>query len=319
MHEQVLSRNRVHAKSLSRLYVQALAGFAKLRAPTREVPMAISPTARRRRLGIELRRLREAAGLNGTDVAAALGWSGTKVSRIETGRVSVHHGDVGDLLDHYKVTDDGLRQELIMLARESRQKGWWHRHRDTLKTGFDSYIGLEADAAMIRTYEAQVIPGLLQTEAYTRAVIGAAAMNPSQPYIEKKVGVRLARQQLLTRDAPVSLHAVLDQAVLMREVGGATTMSDQLAFLLQRSKLPNITIQVLPLKQGAHPAMDGPFVILEFPDPADPALVYIEQAVSGLVLEEVEELAKYAWMFNNLANQALTAEESVTLISSMID
>ncbi|WP_433371354.1 helix-turn-helix domain-containing protein [Streptosporangium sp. CA-115845] len=319
MHEQVLSRNRVHAKSLSRLYVQALAGFAKLRAPTREVPMAISPTARRRRLGIELRRLREAAGLNGTDVAAALGWSGTKVSRIETGRVSVHHGDVGDLLDHYKVTDDTLRQELITLARESRQKGWWHRHRDTLKAGFDSYIGLEADAATIRTYEAQVIPGLLQTEAYARAVIEATVRKPNTAYVEEKADVRLARQQLLTRDVPIHLHAVLDQAVLMREVGGTTTMSDQLAFLLQRSKLPNITIQVLPFKQGAHPAIDGPFVILEFPNPVDPALVYIEQAISGLVLEEAEELAEYSWMFNNLITQSLTAEESAILISSMID
>ncbi|MEU8038768.1 helix-turn-helix transcriptional regulator [Streptosporangium sp. NPDC049078] len=319
MHEQVLSRNRVRAKSLSRLCVHALPGFAKLRGPTREVSMAISPTARRRRLGIELRRLREAAGLNGADVAAALGWSGTKVSRIETGRVSVHHGDVGDLLDHYKVADGTLRQELITLARESRQKGWWHRHRDTLKTGFDYYIGLESDAATIRTYEAQVIPGLLQTEAYARAVMEAAAMKPDKTYIEKKAGVRLARQQLLTRDAPIRLHAVLDQAVLMREVGGATTMSDQLACLLQRSKLANITIQVLPFGRGAHPAMDGPFVILEFPDPMDPDLVYIEQAVSGLVLEEAEELAKYAWMFNNLASQALTAEESATLISSMIE
>ncbi|GAA0852292.1 helix-turn-helix transcriptional regulator [Streptosporangium amethystogenes subsp. fukuiense] len=280
--------------------------------------MAISPTARRRRLGIELRRLREAASLNGTDVAAALGWSGTKVSRIETGRVSVHHGDVSDLLDHYKVTDDTLRQELITLARESRQKGWWHRHRDTLKTGFDSYIGLEADAAMIRTYEAQVIPGLLQTEAYAQAVIEATEMKSVAPQVEKKVEVRLARQQLLTRDVPIHLHVVLDQATLVREVGGAETMSEQFGFLLQRSRLPNITIQVLPFERGAHSAMDGPFIILDFPNPADPALVYIEQAVSGLVLEEAEEIGEYIQMFDSLTAQALAAEESAALISSMI-
>jgi transcriptional regulator with XRE-family HTH domain len=281
--------------------------------------MAISPTARRRRLGIELRRLREAAGLNGTDVAATLGWSGTKVSRIETGRVSVHHGDVSDLLDHYKVTDNALRQELITLARESRQKGWWHRHRDTLKTGFDSYIGLEADASVIRTYEAQVIPGLLQTEAYARAVIEATAMKLSTAHLKEKISVRLARQQLLTRDDPIHLHAVLDQATLVREVGGATTMGDQLTFLLQQSKLPNITIQILPFQRGAHPAMDGPFILLEFPDLADPALVYIEQAVSGLVLEDAEELGRYTQMFDNLTAQALTTERSAALISSMID
>jgi transcriptional regulator with XRE-family HTH domain len=281
--------------------------------------MAISPTARRRRLGIELRRLREAAGLNGTDVAATLGWSGTKVSRIETGRVSVHHGDVSDLLDHYKVTDDALRQELITLARESRQKGWWHRHRDTLKTGFDSYIGLEADASIIRTYEAQVIPGLLQTEAYARAVIEATAKKPSAAHLKEKISVRLARQQLLTRDDPIHLYAVLDQATLVRDVGGKTTMSDQLAFLLQQSKLPNITIQILPFQRGAHPAMDGPFILLEFPDLADPALVYIEQAVSGLVLEDTEELSRYIQMFDDLTAQALTTERSAALISSMIN
>ncbi|MFC4060889.1 helix-turn-helix domain-containing protein [Planomonospora corallina] len=280
--------------------------------------MPISPTARRRRLGIELRRLREAAGLNGTEVAAALGWSGTKVSRIETGRVSVHHGDVGDLLDHYKVTDDALRRELIALARESRQKGWWHRHRDTMKAGFDSYIGLEADAAVIRTYEAQVIPGLLQTEAYARAVIEATATRPSAGHVEKKIDIRLARQRLLTADDPVRLHAVLDEAVLVREAGGPETMREQLVSLLQRSELPNVTIQVLPFRGGAHPAMDGPFIILEFPDPVDPDLVYLEQATSGLILEDGDELAKYTQMFEKLTNRALTAEESVTLISSMI-
>ncbi|MEV8632619.1 helix-turn-helix transcriptional regulator [Streptosporangium sp. NPDC051023] len=280
--------------------------------------MPISPTARRRRLGIELRRLREAAGLNGTDVATLLGWSATKVSRIETGRVSVHHGDVSDLLDHYSVTEEALRQELITLARESRQKGWWHRHRDTLKTGFDSYIGLESDAAVIRTYEAQVIPGLLQTEAYAKAVIEATATRSNSARIEEKAEVRLARQRLLSRDNPVRLHAVLDEAVLVREVGDARTMNDQLAFLLQQSKLPNITIQVLPFRTGAHPAMDGPFVILEFPDSADPTLVYIEQAMSGLVLEDADELDVYTDMFNDLTAQALSAQETATLVFSMI-
>ncbi|MBG0819410.1 helix-turn-helix domain-containing protein [Planomonospora sp. ID91781] len=280
--------------------------------------MPISPTARRRRLGIELRRLREASGLNGTEVAATLGWSATKVSRIETGRVSVHHGDVSDLLDHYKVNDDVLRRELVALARESRQKGWWHRHRDTMKAGFDSYIGFEADAEAIRTYEVQVVPGLLQTEAYARAVIEATAMRPSAGHVEKKIGVRLARQQLLTRDDPIRLHVVLDEAALVRVVGGLETMNGQLASLLRWSELPNVTIQVLPFRSGAHPAMDGPFVFLEFPDPADPDLVYLEQATSGLVLEDTDELAKYRQMFENLTNRALIAEESVTLISSMI-
>ncbi|MEV7908656.1 Scr1 family TA system antitoxin-like transcriptional regulator [Streptomyces anulatus] len=244
---------------------------------------------------------------------------GDQVSRIETGRVSVHHGDVSDLLDHYSVTEDALRQELITLARESRQKGWWHRHRDTLKTGFDSYIGLEVDAAVIRTYEAQVIPGLLQTEAYAQAVIEATATKSSTARVREKVSVRLARQQPLTRDNPIRLHAVLDEAALVREVGDTKTMNDQLAFLLQRNELPNITIQVLPFRRGAHPAMDGPFIVLEFPDSADPALVYIEQAVSGLVLEDVEELDRYTQMFNDLTVQALSAQDSAALISSMID
>ncbi|GIH69269.1 helix-turn-helix domain-containing protein [Sphaerimonospora thailandensis] len=280
--------------------------------------MPTSPTARRRRLGIELRRLREAANLNGVEVTRPLGWSATKLSRIETGRVAVHHGDVGDLLDLYNVADESLRQHLITLARESRQKGWWHRHRDTLKAGFDSYIGLESDASIIMTYQAQVVPGLLQTEAYARAVIEATAIKQVADRADEKVDVRLSRQQLLTHEAPVHLHAVLDEAVLRREVGGPAIMAEQLTFLVERAGLPNVTIQVLPFRAGAHSAMDGPFIILRFPDSADPDIVYLEQATSGLMLEDAGEIDWYTRTFSALTARALSADESARLISRSI-
>ncbi|MBF8188527.1 helix-turn-helix domain-containing protein [Nonomuraea sp. K274] len=280
--------------------------------------MSSSPTARRRRLGHELRRLREAAQLKAEEVAGRLHWSATKMSRIETGQVSVHHGDVADLLDIYGVSDETLRTELSDMARQSRLKGWWHRHRDTFKRGFDSYIGLEAEASNLQTYQAQVIPGLLQTEAYARAVIDATAMgHASLDDVDKKIAVRMSRQELLTRPNPLRLHVILDEAVLRRVVGGTETMAEQLGTLLARGKMPNITLQVLPFSVGAHAALDGEFSILEFPDPKDSDLVYLEENTSGLILEEPGDLKCYAEMFAQLTSQALDPDESTSFIASL--
>jgi transcriptional regulator with XRE-family HTH domain len=279
--------------------------------------VAASPTAPRRRLGHELRRLRDAAGFRGDEVAARLSWSPTKLSRIETGQVSVHHGDVADLLDIYGVKDRALREYLATMARQSRAKGWWHRHRETLKRGFDSYIGLEAEAATLLTYQAQVVPGLLQTEEYARASIKAVALHSDD--VDQKVAVRMSRQDLLTRDQPLSVHAILDEAVLRRVVSGSANMADQCAALLQRCELGNVTIQVLAFDAGAHAALDGGFNILGFPDEADPDIVYLEQAPSGLVLDGADELDRYTTMFRHLADQALPPGESLALISSLAE
>ncbi|WP_327107611.1 helix-turn-helix domain-containing protein [Nonomuraea glycinis] len=280
--------------------------------------MSTSPTARRRRLGHELRRLREAAQLRADEVAARLHWSATKMSRIETGQVSVHHGDVTDLLDIYGVSDEDLRAELGDMARQSRLKGWWHRHRDTFKRGFDSYIGLENDARGLRTYQSQVVPGLLQTEAYARAVICAiAAGQTPADILDKKIAVRLSRQELLIRADPMTLHVILDEAVLRRDVGGAETMAEQRDALITMGKLPNITLQVLPFSAGAHMALDGEFSILEFPDSKDPDVVYLEQKTSGLVLEDPSELDCYSMMFTRLSAQALDPDQSAAFIASL--
>lgn len=280
--------------------------------------MSTSPTARRRRLGHELRRLREAAQLRADEVAARLHWSATKMSRIETGQVSVHHGDVTDLLDIYGVSDEDLRAELGDMARQSRLKGWWHRHRDTFKRGFDSYIGLENDARGLRTYQSQVVPGLLQTEAYARAVICAiAAGQTPADILDKKIAVRLSRQELLIRTDPLTLHVILDEAVLRRDVGGAETMAEQRDALISMGKLPNITLQVLPFSAGAHAALDGEFSILEFPDSKDPDVVYLEQKTSGLVLEDPSELDCYSMMFTRLSEQALDPDQSAAFIASL--
>ncbi|RBQ14015.1 transcriptional regulator [Spongiactinospora rosea] len=281
--------------------------------------MTSSPTARRRRLGHELRRLREAARLKADDVAGRLGWSPTKVSRIETGRVSVHHGDVSDLLDIYEIRDERLRDELTTMARQSRQKGWWHRHRETLKRGFDSYIGLEAEASTLLTFQPQVIPGLLQTQEYARAIIMATSISSGRSdETAEKLNVRASRQELLTRNPPLSIHAILDEAIFHRQFG-VEIMMGQCAKLLELSALPNVTIQVLAFSSGAHPALDGAFNILEFPLPIDPAIVYLEQAASGLVLEDAHELTMYTDVFQRLAKQALPPDESASLISTLME
>jgi hypothetical protein len=240
------------------------------------------------------------------------------MSRIETGQVSVHHGDVTDLLDIYGVSDEDLRAELGDMARQSRLKGWWHRHRDTFKRGFDSYIGLENDARGLRTYQSQVVPGLLQTEAYARAVINtiAAGQTPAD-ILDKKIAVRLSRQELLIRTDPMTLHVILDEAVLRRDVGGAETMAEQRDALISMGKLPNITLQVLPFSAGAHVALDGEFSILEFPDSKDPDVVYLEQKTSGLVLEDPSELDCYSMMFTRLSAQALDPDQSAAFIASL--
>ena len=280
--------------------------------------MPTSPTARRRRLGHELRRLREGVRLRADEVAQQLQWSATKISRIETGQVSVHHGDVADLLAIYGVNDPALKEELTDMARQSRQKGWWHRHRDSFKRGFDSYIGLEAEASGIRTYQGQVIPGLLQTEAYARVAISATAMEQaSETDIDGKVVVRMSRQELITRTPPIRLHVILDEAVLRRSVGGAATLAEQHRSLVSRGEQDNVTLQVLPFAAGAHAALDGAFSMLEFPHAKDPDVVYLEQATSGLILEDVAELKRYVEIFEHLTRLALDPDDSITFIDSL--
>ena len=274
-----------------------------------------SPTIRRRRLGVELRRHREAAGITIDVVAERLGCSTSKVSRIETGQTSATPGDVHDILDIYGV-GEAVKGELVQIAREARQKGWWHPF-STVLTG--AYVGLEAAARSVRTYEQQVVPGLLQSEEYAIAMIRAARLGDGVQEIEQRVRVRMARQSLLIQDDPIDLWVVLDEAVLSRPVGGDAVMLDQLSRLITAARLPNVTLQVLPFAVGAHAGMDGTFAILEFEEEGDADVVFTENATGGLFLEKAEELSKYNAIFDTIRTTALPPEESIHLIESLVE
>ncbi|MDX6390708.1 MAG: hypothetical protein QOJ73_1771 [Streptosporangiaceae bacterium] len=276
-----------------------------------------SPTVRRRRLALELRRLREAARLTCEEVAEHLECSTSKISRIETGRVSVSPRDVRDMLDLYGVSSQ-QGASLVQLARDSRQKGWWHAYSDTIQPRFATYIGLESAASEIRIYEVTLIPALLQTEDYARTVIAAGIVGGDHDGVERNVELLMARQPPLTSDDPPRLWAVLDEAALRRTVGGAGLMRLQLDHLLDLSRLPNVAIQVIPFGAGAHPAMGRPFVILAFPERADPDVVYLEDLTSALYVEDVDEVDRYNMFFNHLRATALSFEDSSALIMSVI-
>jgi transcriptional regulator with XRE-family HTH domain len=276
-----------------------------------------SPTVRRRRLALELRRLREAARLTCEEVAEHLECSTSKISRIETGRVSVSPRDVRDMLDLYGVSAQ-QGASLVQLARDSRQKGWWHAYSDTIQPRFATYIGLESAASEIRIYEVTLIPALLQTEDYARTVITAGIVGGDRDGVDRNVELLMARQPPLTSDDPPRLWAVLDEAALRRTVGGAGLMRLQLDHLLDLSRLPNVAIQVIPFGAGAHPAMGRPFVILAFPERADPDVVYLEDLTSALYVEDVDEVDRYNMFFNHLRATALSFEDSSALITSAI-
>lgn len=274
-----------------------------------------SPTIRRRRLGVELRRHREAAGVTIDVVADRIGCSTSKVSRIETGHTTASPSDVLDMLDIYGV-GDAIKAELAQIAREARLKGWWHPY-STVLTG--AYVGLEAAARAVRTYEQQVIPGLLQSEEYAIAMIRGARLGDSDEEIEQRVRVRMERQSLLTTDDPIDLRAVLDEAVVRRPVGGHAVMIDQLKRLISAARLPNVTLQILPFEVGAHAGMDGPFAILEFEEERDADVVFTDNATGGLFMEKTEELQKYTDIFEAIVATALPPEESIEMIELLAE
>jgi hypothetical protein len=276
-----------------------------------------SPSARSRRLAAELLRLRETAELSREHVAEQLGWSVSKLWRVETARSRAHHGDVADILDIYGITGQ-QRDALTKLAREARRRGWWHSYADVLADGFDVYVDLEADASAIRTYESQLVPGLLQTPHYAHAVLTAAWVTTEPDEIDRRVAVRMRRQELIAaRDKPYQLWAILDEAVLRRAVGGQQVMHAQLTRLAEAARQTNITLQVLPFSAGAHIAMLGTFVLLSFPEPADADVVYLETDTSSLYLEEPPEITRYGEIFDHLRAAALAPRESAAFIDAL--
>ncbi|MFI1797838.1 helix-turn-helix domain-containing protein [Streptomyces sp. NPDC020379] len=269
---------------------------------------SVNPTVRRRRLGQELRKLRELKGMTAEEVAERLLVSQSKISRLENGRRSISQRDVRDLCGVYGVEDHRIVDSLMQMAKESRQQGWWHAFGDI---PYSVYIGLETDAASLRVYEASLVPGLLQTPNYASAVTEGSWPEATAADIERRVQVRMRRQERITDpDNPLRLWAVIDESALRRIVGSRAIMQEQMRKLVEFSMQPHITVQVLPYDVGAHPGMYGKFCILEFNDPQDASTVYLEGITSDLYLEKPNDVQTYSVMYEHLRMQALNAENS---------
>ncbi|OLZ71626.1 transcriptional regulator [Streptomyces sp. IMTB 2501] len=275
----------------------------------------VNPTVRRRRLGQELRRLRELKGMTAEEVAERLLVSQSKISRLENGRRSISQRDVRDLCGVYEVEDQRIVDSLMEMARDSRQQGWWHTFGDI---PYSVYIGLETDAESLRVYEPQLVTGLLQTHAYAEALVQGALPETSTNEIEKRVQVRMRRQERITAEGnPLRLWVVLDEAALRRVVGSKLVMREQLDHLIEMSQLPHVTVQVLPFEVGAHPGLNGQYAILEFTDAADSSVVYLEGVTSDLYLEKAQDVQKYAVMYEHLRAQSLNVEQSRQFIAKV--
>jgi transcriptional regulator with XRE-family HTH domain len=279
--------------------------------------MSIGPTVRRRRLGSELRRLREAHSLKLEEAADKLGLAASTLSRIETGKAPTRTAYLTTMFDMYGVADPDQRQVLLEMAREGHRKGWWAVYDDVLPTGFDVYVGLEAEAAGLRVFEDQVVHGLLQTEEYARTVMTAVRRRQQPRAIDRAVELRMERQKVLTRPDPLRLWCILSEPVISRLIGGPQVMRAQLAHLLEVSQWPNVTLQVLPLASGVHPALNGPFCILEFPERSDADVVYTEGVAGHAYLERDSEVRMCAEVFDLLRAAAASPADTVELISKI--
>ncbi|MFI8893311.1 helix-turn-helix domain-containing protein [Streptomyces paradoxus] len=280
--------------------------------------MQHGPAVRRRKLGAELRALRTSAGLTSGEAARLVGWHQSKVSRIETGTSGVKPADVRLLLDAYAVADSQLRELLMVLAGSDDSGGrhhWWHAYRGVLPPTYRDFISLESQAGAMRTLETTVVPGLLQTPEYARAVTRAAVEGLPEDRLDTLVEVRLARQDVLRADPPLRLSAVLDEAVLRREVGGPGVMARQLERLVEAARLPQVRLQVLPFAAGAHIGVTGPFVIFSFSSTSDLDVVVLDHLTSSLYLERKEDLRAYTDAFNALQIHALSPEDSLDFIA----
>jgi hypothetical protein len=286
--------------------------------PTEGGP-ATGPTVLRMLLGAQLRRLREASGVTREGAGWEIRSSESKISRMELGRVGFKERDVADLLTLYGVTDDEERAAMLKLARDANSPGWWHRYGDVLPSWFQSYLGLEAAAALIRSYEVQFVPGLLQTREYARAVVLLGHRGAEAEEIERRVCLRMRRQELLRRPQPPQLWAVVDEAVLRRPIGGAAVMRGQLTALIEATSSPHVRLQIIPFDAGGHAAAGGAFTILRFGDQDLPDIVYIEQLTSALYLDKREDLDYYAAAMERLCVEAEPPERTPELLTRLRD
>jgi transcriptional regulator with XRE-family HTH domain len=277
--------------------------------------MATGPTVRRRRLGTELRKLRDSCGLKLEEVAAELGVAPSTLSRIETGKAPTKSAYLSQLLEMYGVSDSGQRQILVDMAREGHRKGWWAAYDDVLPSGFDTYVGLEAETAAIRSYEVSVVPGLLQTADYARAVLRETFARHTPQQIDRLVDLRMARQHRLDDKPPLELWAIIDEAVIRRPVGGGSIMRRQLGHLLTEGERPSVTMQILPFACGAHAAHTGSFSVLEFPDRTDSEVAHVETVAGYIYLEKDRDVRARSEAFDRLRAAAISPGASAQLIA----
>ncbi|MFG1722330.1 helix-turn-helix domain-containing protein [Micromonospora chalcea] len=277
------------------------------------------PTVLRMLLGGQLRRLREGAGVSRETAGWEIRSSESKISRMELGRVGFKERDVADLLTLYGVTDADEREALLKLARDANSPGWWHRYGDVLPAWFQAYLGLEAAAALIRTYEVQFVPGLLQTAAYAREVILLGHRSASAAELDRRVELRMQRKELLRRSNPPQLWAVLDEAALRRPIGGTAVMREQLDALIEATAAPHVRLQIVPFSAGGHAAASGAFSILRFGDADLPDIVYIEQLTSAIYLDKRDDLDFYAEAMERLCVEAAPPERTREMLARLRD
>jgi transcriptional regulator with XRE-family HTH domain len=270
-------------------------------------------------LGAHLRRLREECDITREEAGDAIRASESKISRMELGRVGFKTRDIEDLLTLYGVTDEGERAALLGRAREATTQGWWRGYTDVAPNWFQQYLGLEEAATLIRTYEVQFVPGLLQTEEYARAVVRLGVGQSRSDEIARRVRLRLHRQQLLSRPHPPRLWAVVDEAALRRPIGGTRVMREQILALIDVMKLRNIKLQVIPLDAGGHAAAGGSFTILRFAPDELPDLVYIEQLTNALYLDRREDVDQYAEVMDRLAVEAEPPPRTIEILDRVLD
>jgi transcriptional regulator with XRE-family HTH domain len=261
------------------------------------------PTAARIRLGAQLRRLREKAEISRDQAGAAIRSSASKISRLELGRTPIKARDLADLLALYGANDEAMRAGMLALSRYASAPGWWQRYGDAVPVWFKPYLGLEQAASLIRSYDVQFVPGLLQTPEYARAVFSLPG-DPTGDRTERRVAVRVRRQEILHRADPPYLWAVIDESALRRPVGGAAVMRAQIEHLIEITQLRHVNIQVLPFRAGGHAAGGGSVILLRFAGDQLPDVVYLEQLASAVYPSRAADLAYYWNVLNQLATEA---------------
>ncbi len=275
-----------------------------------------TPTVRLRRLAAELRTLRASAGLTRDEVVERTGINVATLYRIEHARVRPQTRTLRTLLDLYGAEREH-QDELVALLRDARQRGWLHAYQSELPEQYTTYIGFEGEARSVWNYESLYIPGLLQTEDYARAVIGAGLPGARREDIEPRVEVRMQRQDVLRNDNPLELWGIVDEAALQRQVGGPAVMQAQLGHLLEAAKLPNITFQVIPFSVGAHAGMPGSFVFMQFTEATIPDVIYLDSMAGDLFLEAEADVRRYRLAFEHLRAVAVSPDASKSLVAAL--